>query len=296
MCRLNRTSRLALAATVLTLITATTYAATPNGMVVLFTDYGADSVYVGAIKGSIYTKFPQARIDAITNSVPAFDVVTGAYMLVESCKEFPQGTTFCCVVDPGVGTPRKRIVLETKNGYYFVAPDNGLVSLAAERFGTAAVHEIANQTLWRPGDPSHTFQGRDIFGPVAAAVARGTSLAEIGPPIAGLVQLDVKAPRAEGNAAFGTVIRTDDYGNMVTNLAREDLAKAGIKQGDMLDVTIGKKRFQAPWASTYADVAQGKCVVMVQSSGYVECAVNKGSLSNRLKEGVHAPVIIRRGR
>ena len=271
-------------------------AATPNGMVVLFTDYGADSIYVGAIKGAIYAKFPQVRIDSITNSVPPYDIVAGAYMLAEASREFPEGTTFCCVVDPGVGTPRKRVVLETKNGYWFVGPDNGLLWLVAQRFGIAGIHEATKEDLWRKGDVSHTFQGRDIFGPVAAAVARGVALDQIGPEVKDLVKLDIEESRVENGAALGVVIRADDYGNLVTNISSEQLAQAGLKPGDTLDLAVGKAKFHAPWKATYADVPKGQKLCVIQSSGLLECAINKGSLAQAIGESFHARVSARKAK
>lgn len=266
----------------------------PNGLVVLFTDYGADSIYVGVLKGTIYSKFPAARIDAITNSVPAFDVVTGAHMLAEACPEFPEGTTFCCVVDPGVGTPRKRIVLETKAGQFFVGPDNGLLSVVASRFGVAALREATNQAWWRHGAVSQTFQGRDIFGPVAATVARGTPLTETGPELGDLVRLPIEGCQLEGNAITGTVIRADWYGNLVTNITGETLAKAGITTNEMVEVRVGSEGFTAPVKSTYADVPEGQRLLLIQSTGYVEFAINKGNLAETVKAGAHAPIVIKK--
>lgn len=265
----------------------------PNGLVILFTDYGADSIYVGALKGAIYSAFPQARIDTITHSVPAFDVLSGACMLAEAAKEFPAGTTFCCVVDPGVGTPRKRIVLETRNGLRFVAPDNGLLTLVADQFGVAAMREATNTALWRPGEVSNTFQGRDIFGPVAAALARGVPLADVGPELAALVRLDIQPPRIEDGVVHGVVTRADPYGNLVTNITPDMLAQLGLKLHDTALVTIGKSEFRAPLKPTYAAVPPGTRLLVVQSSGYVECAVNLGSLAEEIGEGAHAPVTIR---
>lgn len=166
----------------LLLILLTSWAgAKPNGMVILLTDYGADSIYVGVLKGAIYSRFPQAKVDSISHSVAPFDVVAGAYMLAEACKEFPAGTVFCCIVDPGVGTARKGIALETNTGQVFVGPDNGLMGLVAERDGVKQVRETSNKALWRAGVTSTTFHGRDIFGPVAAALASGVPIEELDP-------------------------------------------------------------------------------------------------------------------
>jgi S-adenosylmethionine hydrolase len=267
-----------------------------NSLVVLFTDYGADSIYVGALKGAIYAKFPLARIDTLTNSVPPFDVATGAYLLAEACREFPKGAVFCCVVDPGVGTDRKRIVLETKTGHRFVGPDNGLFTLVARRFGIAELREATNQKLWREGEVSHTFQGRDVFGPVAAALASGVPLAEVGPELKDLVRLPLEESRVEGDTVRGTVVRSDGYGNLVTNITAKDLEKVGLQKNDRLDLTIGKARFTAPLKSTYADVPEGRAVILVQSSGYLECAINLRNLADEIHEGAHAPVTLRKAK
>jgi len=267
-------------------------AATPNGLVILLTDYGADSIYVGALKGAIYTKFPGVRIDTLTNSVPPYDVIAGAHLLAEGCKEFPPGTTFCCVVDPGVGAERKEIVLETNDGRFFVAPDNGLLSLVAKRNGIASLHEATNKALWREGAISTTFHGRDVFGPVAAAVARGVALSDVGPEIKDMIALQDQESRVEGNVVHGKVIRIDDYGNVVTNISAEDLERIGLKPNDTAEITIGKERFVAPRKSTYSDVPKGERVLLVQSSGLVECAINLGTLAGAIGEGVHADVTV----
>lgn len=265
-----------------------------NGLVVMLTDYGADSIYVGAIKGAMYTKNPAVRIDAISNSVPPFDVLAGAYMLAEVCGEFPAGTTFCCVVDPGVGTPRKCIVLETNAGQRFVAPDNGLLSIAAERFGVKQIREAANTAFWRAGAMSSTFHGRDVFGPVAAMLAGGEPLENAGPELKDLMRLEAAQARVGGGAAKGVVIREDTYGNLITNITAKDLEQLSIKPGETVQITIGKTCFDAPWKTTYADVPEGQKLVLIQSIGLLECAVNKGSLAKTTGEGLHAPVVLRK--
>ncbi len=274
--------------------TAVSAAAAPNGMVMLLTDYGADSIYVGVLKGAIYTKFPSAKVDSISHSIPPYDIVEGAYLLLESCKEFPKGTVFCCIVDPGVGTPRKGIALETAAGQYFVGPDNGLLSLVAERDGVKQIRETVNKELWRSGVTSSTFHGRDIFGPVAAAVASGTPLDVIGPEVQELTKLDVVRSRVENGLASGRVIRADVYGNLVTNITASDLESLGIKRGDGVEVTMGGTKFTAPFVSTYGDVPKGEKLVCLQSSGMVECAINLGSLAETLGAGLHASVTVRR--
>lgn len=268
--------------------------AQPNGMVILLTDYGADSIYIGILKGAIYAKFPEAKVDSITNSIPSFDIVAGAYILAEACREFPAGTTFCGIVDPGVGTSRRCIVLETKTGQRFVGPDNGLLSLVAQRDGVVHLREASNPALWRAGIKSSTFHGRDIFGPVAASLARGVPIEEAGPELPEMVQLAITASRVENGMAYGSVVRADSYGNLITSITASDLDTLGAKLGDPMQITVGGAVFSAPYVSTYADVAEGEKLLLIQSMGLVECAVNKGNLAERLGAGLHADVTLRK--
>ena len=268
----------------------------PNGLVILMTDYGTDSIYMGIIKGAIYAKFPNAHVDDLTNAVPPFDIVAGAYLLVEAAGEYPKGTVFITIVDPGVGTSRKPIVMETNNGYCFVGPDNGLMTLVAEKFGVKQVRELANKELWRAETTSTVFHGRDIFGPVGASLANGVPVEKAGPVLNDYVKLDLKRSQVKDGTALGTVMRTDPYGNIVTNITTADLEKLGIKQGDPVDVTIGKSSWTAPYKRTYAEVPEGQRIVVVQSSEFVECAINKGSLTEAIHEGFGAAVSVHKGK
>jgi len=267
-----------------------------NGLVVLLTDYGADSVYVGALKGAIYAKYPDARIDSLTNSVPAFDIMSGAFLLAEWCDAFPKGTTFCCVVDPGVGTERRVIAMKTESGHLFVAPDNGLLTLVADRLGVVEVREGENRALWRNFLVSATFHGRDIFGPIAASLAGGVPLDKLGSVVTDMVRLDIPKSEVNGETVKGAVIRIDRYGNIVTNITRPDLAAIGLQAGDSLDISIGNATFTAPLKRQYRDVGEGERLALFQSSGYLECAVNLGSLADALGEELRAPVTVRKAK
>ena len=265
-----------------------------NGFVIMFTDYDTASIYVGELKGAIYAMHPNVRIDTLTNSVPNYDIVAGAYMLVEGCLTFPAGTTFVCVVDPGVGTKRRPIALETKNGLRFVAPDNGLLTLVAQRYGVAEVRECTNKELWRASELSYTFHGRDVFGPVSGALADGVPMEKVGPVVTDMVMLELGTSVIEGDSVTGEVVRTDHYGNIVTNITVGDMEKLGLKRGDSISVTLGKTSFTAPFVETYANVPQGNRLVAIQSAGYVELAVNMGSLTEESGEGEHAKVVLKK--
>lgn len=265
-----------------------------NGLVILMTDYGTDSIYMGIIKGAIYKKNPEARVDDLTNAVPPFDIAAGAYLLAEAAGEYPHGTVFVTIVDPGVGTPRKPIVLETKNGYCFVGPDNGLLTLVAEKFGVKQVRELSEKAYWRAETTSTVFHGRDIFGPVGASLASGVPVEKLGPALNDIVKIDLPRSIVENGVAKGAVMRSDPYGNVITNLTARDLEALGISLGDAVEVTIGKTTWTAPYKRTYADVDKGERLVVVQSSGFVECAINKGSLADAIRETFGAPVSLRK--
>ena len=266
----------------------------PNGMVILLTDYGTDSIYVGILKGAIYTKFPDVRVDAITNAVPSFDIASGAYLLAEAAPEYPKGTVFCCVVDPGVGTDRKSIAIATKSGHYFVAPDNGLLTVVVERLGVVSVRECTNRKLWRDAVTSTVFHGRDIYGPVSAALAKGTSFEDVGTPLDDIVRIALPTAVIEGDTVRGAVMRADPYGNLVTTIIRRDLEKLGIARGDRLEVTIGTSTWQAPFVTTYANVPKGDRLVVLQSSGFLECAINQGNLAEAIEAEPHTPVTVKK--
>ncbi len=253
--------------------------ASPNGMVALLTDYGADSIYAGMLHGVIHTKYRDATVVDITHSVPPFDVTAGAHMLAEVVEHFPKGTVFCVVVDPGVGAERRPIAVRTASGHYFVGPDNGLLEPAVSQLGIEEARELTNQALWREGAVSHTFHGRDIFGPVSGALAGGADFSSVGPVVEEITSLEIARPEIRNGAVKGQVLRTDTYGNVVTNITESELAELGAQRGDELSVTIEDEAFEAPWRTTYSDVDEGQRVLLIQSAGFVELAINLGNLA-----------------
>ena len=175
-----------------------------------------------------------------------------------------------------------------------MGPDNGLLSLVAKRFGVTAVRELQNSKYFGPNAVSSTFQGRDIFGPVTAAIAGGASLDDLGPVLDKLVDLDFPEAHVEGGAVLGTVIRADGYGNLVTNIPAELMGQAGINKGDQVAITLGKSQYTAPYKNTYGEVPVGARLLCSQSIGMVEAAINQGDLAATLNEGLHAPVTLRK--
>lgn len=266
-----------------------------SGLLVLLTDFGDRDHYVGAIKGAAYRVNPAVRIETITHQIAPFDVWEGAVTLALAAKEFPPGTVFVAIVDPGVGTSRKAIAVRTEAGHLYVAPDNGILTLVARREGIAEARDISHlQPLGHR--PSRTFHGRDLFTPAGALLAGGEALRRLGPPLRpdDLVMLPIIEPSIEAGSLKGTVLRVDRYGNVVTNIPADLVAKAGLKRGDKLHAAIGGAAIQAVFAATYGDVPPGETVALIDSIGNVEFAVNRGNLAERLKAKSGLPVEIQK--
>jgi hypothetical protein len=236
----------------------------------LLTDYGTQDSYVGELKGAIYTVAPDARITDLTHQVPSFNIREGAYLLRRAVGRFPSGTIVVAVVDPGVGTSRRPVAVRTGSGKILVGPDNGLFTQVCDEEGPCVGHELSERRYWRDPRASTTFHGRDIFGPVAGHLSRGTALESVGPRVPELVRLSTTAAARDGDAVVGEVLHVDVYGNCSTNIPAS-LVGEGVFE-------VGGRRF--PRKATYADVPAGQAVLVVDSEGRVELALNQGHLGN----------------
>jgi S-adenosylmethionine hydrolase len=259
---------------------------TPSGTVTLLTDFGTRDAYVASVKGVILSRFPMAQVVDITHEIPPQDVLAGALVLAEAAPWFPPGTVHVAVVDPGVGTSRRAIVCEG-GGHWVVAPDNGLVSLWLDRVGAWRCHALVRSDLALPR-MSHTFHGRDLFGPAGASLAAGdVDIDECGPAVEP-VRLDVPAPKVGDRMVTGEVVSVDHFGNLVTNVRDTDLpaARGGLRV-ELGAALVGKM------VRTYGEAEPGALVALVGSGGLLEVAVVQGSAHERLGAGRGAPVVIR---
>ncbi len=273
-----------------------TMGAQPNGLIIMITDFGVKDFYVGAMKGAMYKIFPQAKIDEISHEISKFNIKEGAYTLAKAAPEFPTGTVFVGVIDPGVGTQRKPIAMKTKNGNYFVAPDNGLLTLIANSMGIAEVREITNRDVMRQDVQSSTFHGRDIFGPAAAHLAKGFTFEKIGPVLKEYVQLPISFAKIVDDTIVGQIDVIDEYGNVITNIRPDLFEKLGIQGGQTIEVEFSHKRSVfCKYVKAYGDVPIGSGVGLFGSGGVFEVAINQGNLAGGLKLEATGKCIVRKG-
>jgi len=250
--------------------------------IVFMTDFGTVDDSVPICKGVMYSIMPDVRIVDLTHHVTPFSILDGARFLFGATPYYPAGTVFVVVVDPGVGTTRKAVIIKSKRGQYFVLPDNGLITLVEQRDGLEAAREITN-SQWMIGKAlSSTFHGRDIFSPAGAHLARGDDWTQVGPELdlKSLVRLDLKAPSIDAQGLHGMVIATDGpFGNLVTNVDAEEFLKLGYQRGQTVPVTLGETKFDLPFVKTFADVPLRKPLIYIDSRGRFAMAVNQGSFA-----------------
>ena len=277
-------------------LTPATIGAETNGLIIMITDFGFKDFYVGAMKGAMYKVFPQAKIDEISHGISKFDIKEGAYTLAKAAPEFPTGTVFVGVIDPGVGTQRKPIAMKTKNGNYFVAPDNGLLTLIGGSMGVVEVREITNSNVMRQDVQSSTFHGRDIFGPAAAHLARGYEFEDIGPVLKEYVQLPITFAKVVDDAIVGQIDVIDEYGNVITNIRPDLFKELEIQRGQTIEVEFSHHRsVLCKYVKAYGDVPVGSGVGLFGSGGVFEAAINQGNLAKQLKLEATGKCIVRKG-
>jgi S-adenosylmethionine hydrolase len=278
-----------------TLLFATTVCAGGPPTVVFLSDFGTRDDAVAICKGVMLQIEPSLRVIDLTHEVTPFAVADGARLLADTAAYYPADTVFVGVIDPGVGSARKPLVARSKRGQLFVVPDNGLITLVAERDGLAGTREITNTGWMRAGGRSSTFHGRDVFAPVAAHLARGDTWTEAGPPVDAPVRLEVRTATIDGDLLRGEVIATDGpYGNLITNVDATQLATLGWTTGDRIGIEIGRERLTLPFVRTFSDVPVGSDLLYVDSRARLGVATNKGDFAKTHHVTAPTPLTIRR--
>ncbi len=239
-------------------------------IITLTTDFGS-SEYVGAMKGVILSINPRAKVVDITHNVQPYNVKQAAFVLYSTLKYFPSRSIHIAVVDPGVGTERRALILETEDSY-LVGPDNGLFSL----FEYRKAWEIEFK------EASKTFHGRDVFAPAAAKLSLGASPEELGREIKEIEKIEVFRAEVEGRKIKGEVLHIDTFGNAITSIKGEVFSKLKLKFGDRVKVKIKEKSLKVRFLPTYGYAEKGEVLILKGSSGLMELSQNLGRASEVL--------------
>jgi S-adenosylmethionine hydrolase len=253
-------------------------------------DYGWADDFVGVCHGVIARVAPEARVIDISHGVPRHNVRVGALVLRNALPYTPAGVHLA-VVDPEVGAERRAVALrcaEAAEGQrLLVGPDNGLLWLAAERFGGVEEAVDVGRSPWRLEPVSATFHGRDIFAPVAAQLAAGAPLADGGEPCDAetIARLELPRPRVEGETLLAHALAVDRFGNVMLDATHADLDGSGIRLGRPLELAVGDRRYTAWYAVTFADVRPGEVLVYEDAYRVLAVAVNRGSAADLLGVG-----------
>jgi len=248
----------------------------PNAIITLLTDFGDRDVYVGVMKGEIARINSQVKTIDLTHQIPPQNLLAARFAWANAYPYFPLETIHLAVVDPGVGSRRRSIAIELTNGY-LVCPDNGICSGIVELDQIVMAVELTNSQYWRVPNPSRTFHGRDILAPVAAHIANGVALSQLGEIIESdsLTKLYLPTIQQNGEQITGFIQYIDRFGNLITNIPGE-LVKQKSWQIIINNITIDSGK-------TYSQVNLGENIAIVGSHGWIEIAVNGGNAQQKLQ-------------
>jgi len=231
------------------------------------------------MKAVILSVSPDATIVDVTHDVAQFDTRMGAYTLAAAAPYFPDGTIHVAVVDPGVGTRRRPIIVQAQHGF-FVGPDNGLLILAAEQQGIKCIREITNTRLMLP-QVSSTFHGRDVFAPAAAHLANSVAPAEFGPEIHDAVKPDFAKVTLRNGVVAGEVLHVDNFGNIVTNISRKDMQR--IRVAGVVNIELAAQKLRLKFCKAYGEAKPQDPLALIGSHNYLEISLNQGNAAEKFK-------------
>lgn len=249
-----------------------------SGILTLTTDFGIRDSYVPVMKAAVARIDPSIHIIDVTHEIAPHDVMEAAYVLRSSVPYFPPGTVHLVVVDPGVGTDRRCVALRSGD-QRFVGPDNGIFSLVLDGRRPDELVELDRSQFWRTNSPSRTFHGRDIFAPVAAHLASGRSIRDVGTPIEALERLHWALPITDEQGIQGWVLHVDHFGNCVTNISRKAFEEC--RRGRNMKCFVGNCILREV-STTYGEVTSGEPLILFNSGDYLEVSVSSGNASQLL--------------
>jgi S-adenosylmethionine hydrolase len=250
-------------------------------IITLTTDFGLQDHFVGTMKGVILENAPDARLVDISHSVQPFDVFDGALTIAQAYSYFPNRTVHMVIVDPGVGTARRPIVVSTEK-HLFVAPDNGVLSLILDREERISVrHVTAEHYFLQP--VSNTFHARDIFAPIAAYLAKGVDPDRMGEEIKDFVRFSAPRPKpVDEHTLRGVVLKVDRFGNLITNITPQDAPMIFNSQPHPFKIVVGKREI-TQMHTAYAEGAPGEVFGILGSMGFLEIAANRAAAAKLLE-------------
>lgn len=259
-----------------------------NPIITLTTDYGTNDHLVGVLKGVILKVNPEATIIDITHAVTPYDLLDGALAIASAYPYFPARTIHVVIVDPGVGTERRPILVSGQN-QYFIAPDNGVLSGVYEKEPNLTVRHLTSEHYFLQ-PVSKTFHGRDVFAPVAAWLSKNWQPASMGETIEDFKRFALPRPKEADGLLKGVVMKVDSFGNLITNFRSEDLAAESMEK-EKVQLQVGNHAVTR-MVKMFASGNPGEPVAYIGSSGYVEIAVNKGNASKTMGIGRGTPVVL----
>jgi len=253
-------------------------------IITLLSDFGLIDPYVAEMKAVILSIYPDARIVDISHGIEKFNVRMGAFILASAAPYFPIGTVNLAVVDPGVGTKRRPIIVETGRSLY-VGPDNGLLILSALIDGITNIYHITSEKYVLP-QVSRTFHGRDIFAPVAACLASGVKPNEFGPEIRDFEKPPFAEPDVKGGEVSGEILFIDSFGNMTTNISAGLLQRIKVADGVSLKIDVGEKSTVLKLCKAYGEAPPQTPLAIISSSNFLEISVNQGNAAETFRAKV----------
>ena len=256
----------------------------PSGIITLMSDFGSQDYYVSAMKAVILGISPDVRLVDISHDLPPQDIMAGAWVLKNTAFLYPPGTIHLAVIDPGVGSSRRPVLVQVRD-QLFVGPNNGLFSLVVES-QEHRVFELSNKRFWRD-TVSPTFHGRDIFAPVAAWLSIGEVPQQFGSELRELTTYRWAKPIADEEGVQGWVMHIDRYGNLITNIPESYIRK--YEQQSTFKIYVGNTILKHISVS-FSEVTDGEAVALIGSSGMLEIAINKGNAERMLGVEKGAPV------
>jgi len=244
--------------------------------ITFLTDFGLQDDFVGTCHGVIATIAPEARVLDITHGVEPQAVLQGALVLRNAVRYVPPGVHLA-VVDPDVGGNRRAVAVRTRDGRLFVGPDNGLLMLAVDDLGLDAAHELADPRYRLP-EVSRTFHARDIFAPAAAHLAAGVPIEQLGPAVdpSTLVRISMPQPEVGRRQVHATAMIVDRFGNIATNVSRDEVDSLGCEDGERVEVRLQLDRYFALLAGTFADAPPGELILYEDAYGLMSLAISRG--------------------